>query len=102
MSRIVLGIISGLSFGAVSVATMIPLSFSDKTAAMTGAFINRFAVGLAIGAANLPLPGWLNGLLWGLLLSLPDAIITKAFVPIMAMGAIGGLIIGVVVSKWSV
>ena len=102
MTRIVLGVISGLIFGAVSVATMIPLSFSDKTAAMTGAFINRFAVGLAIGAANLRLPGWLNGLLWGVLLSLPDAIITKAFVPIMAMGAIGGLIIGVVVSKWAV
>jgi hypothetical protein len=102
MSRIVLGIISGLIFGAVSVATMIPLSFSDKTAAMTGSFINRFAVGLAIGGANLRLPGWLNGLLWGLLLSLPDAIITKAFVPIMAMGAIGGLIIGVVVSRGAV
>jgi hypothetical protein len=79
---------------------MIPLQFTDKKAALTGAFINRFAIGLVIGATNLKYPGWFNGLLWGILLSLPDAIITKAFVPIIAMGAIGGVIIGVVVGKW--
>jgi len=79
---------------------MIPLEFSDKRAAIAGAFINRFAVGLVIGVGDLGLPGWLNGLVWGLLLSLPDALITKAFVPIMTIGAIGGLIIGFVVSKW--
>jgi len=100
VSRLVLGLISGIVFGLFSVATMIPLEFSDKRAAMTGAFINRFAIGLVIGVADLGLPGWLNGIVWGLLLSLPDAIITKAFVPILTMGAIGGLIIGLVVSKW--
>jgi hypothetical protein len=41
-------------------------------------FINRFAVGFVIGASNLPVPGWLSGLIFGVLLSLPDAIITKA------------------------
>ena len=102
MSKLVLGLISGLVFGALVAVTMIPLQFSDKRAAIAGAFINRFAVGLAIGAADLRLPGWLNGLVWGLLLSLPDALITKAFAPIMTMGAIGGLIIGFVVSKWGV
>ena len=102
MSRLVLGLISGLVYGALSAATMIPLEFSDKRAAITGAFINRFAIGLVIGAAKLPVPGWLGGLFWGVLLSLPDAIITDAFVPIMALGAIGGLIIGCVVSKWGV
>jgi hypothetical protein len=100
MSRLGLGLISGILFGLFSVGTMIPLEFPDKRAALAGAFINRFAVGLVIGAADLRLPGWLNGLVWGLLLSLPDAIITKAFVPIMALGAIGGLIIGFVVSRW--
>ena len=100
MSRLVLGIISGIVFGLIAVATMIPLEFSDKRSAITGAFINRFAVGLATGVGDLGLPGWLNGLVWGLLLSVPDALITKAFVPIITMGAIGGLIIGLVVSKW--
>lgn len=79
---------------------MLPLSFEDKTAALTGAFLNRFAIGFVIGAARLPLPGWASGLVFGLLLSVPDAIITKAFAPILVLGAIGGLIIGVIVAKW--
>ena len=102
MSRITLGAVCGVVFGAVSVAIMIPLKFDDKTAAMAGAFINRFAVGFVIGAAHLNLPPWAQGLLLGLLLSLPDAIITKAFVPILVMGALGGTIIGFVVGKWGV
>ena len=37
MSKLLLGLLCGLLFGAVSVATMIPLSFEDKRAAMLGA-----------------------------------------------------------------
>jgi hypothetical protein len=43
-----LGTICGLVYGAPSAASMIPLSFSDKTAALTGAFLNRFAIGFVI------------------------------------------------------
>ena len=100
MSKLLLGLLCGLLFGAVSVATMIPLSFKDKRAAMLGAFINRFAIGVVIGAVALPFPGWLTGLLFALLLSLPDAIITKAYAPILGLGSIGGLIIGFVVARW--
>lgn len=100
MSKAMLGLLCGLLFGAVSVATMIPLPFEDKRAAMLGAFINRFAIGMVIGVAVLPFPGWLTGLLFGLLLSLPDAIITKAYAPIIGLGTIGGLIIGFVVGSW--
>jgi hypothetical protein len=100
MSRRVLGSICGIVFGLVSVATMIPLHFDDKRAAVTSAFINRFAIGFVIGAATLPVAGWLSGLIFGLLLSLPDAIITKAYAPILSLGMIGGVIIGVVVSTW--
>ena len=100
MSKLLLGLLCGVLFGAASVATMIPLSFEDKRAAMLGAFINRFAIGVVIGASVLPLSGWLTGLLFGLLLSLPDAIITKAYAPILGLGSIGGLIIGFVVTRW--
>ena len=100
MSKLLFGLLCGLLFGAVSVATMIPLSFEDKRAAMLGAFINRFAIGVVIGAVALPFPGWLTGLLFALLLSLPDAIITKAYAPILGLGSIGGLIIGFVVAGW--
>jgi hypothetical protein len=100
MARLTLGILCGLIFGGLAVATMIPLSFDDKRAAMLGAFLNRFAIGVVIGAAALPLPGWLSGLIFGLLLSLPDAIITKAYAPILGLGTLGGLIIGAVVATW--
>ena len=95
MSKVTLGAICGMVFGAIAVAAMIPLKFEDKTAAMTGAFINRFAVGFVIGAGRLDVPSWAQGLIFGLLLSLPDAIITKAYAPILIMGTIGGIVIGV-------
>ncbi len=100
MSKIILGIICGLVFGGIAAGVMIPMKFDDKRAAMTGAFINRFAIGFAVGASNLPVPGWLNGLIFGLLLSLPDAIITKAWIPIITLGVIGGVIIGFIVGMF--
>jgi len=102
MSRILLGTICGLIYGALSAVSMIPLSFAEKTAALTGAFLNRFAIGFVIGAARLPVPPWVQGLVFGVLLSLPDAIITRAFAPILILGAVGGVIIGIVVDKWGV
>jgi hypothetical protein len=48
----------------------------------------------------MPWPGWAVGLAFGLLLSLADAIITKAYAPIIGVGCIGGLLIGVVLQKW--
>src|SRR5215213_2223971 len=99
MSRIFLGAICGVIFGLIAVAMMLPMSFPNKTAALAGAFLNRFAIGFVIGAARLAVPDWANGLIFGLLLSLPDAIITKAYAPILIIGAIGGIIIGFVVGK---
>jgi hypothetical protein len=100
MSRLLLGSICGVIYGALSAASMIPLSFPDKRAALAGAFLNRFAIGFVIGAAHLPLPPWAQGLVFGILLSLADAIITKAYAPILVLGAIGGAIIGFIVGKW--
>ena len=102
MSKILLGIICGIVFGGISIATMIPLKLEDKKTAMAGAFVNRFSIGFVIGATNLPLASWLSGLLFGALLSLPDAIITKAWIPIMTLGVIGGIVIGFVVGAWGV
>jgi hypothetical protein len=100
MSKLLLGAICGLVYGALSAASMLPLEFPDKRAALAGAFLNRFAIGFVIGAARLPLPGWAQGLIFGILLSLPDAIITKAFAPILILGAVGGLVIGFIVGRW--
>jgi hypothetical protein len=100
MSRIILGVICGLLFGAVDIGIMLPMTFPDKRAAITAAFVARFAIGFVIGAARLPWPGWLVGLFFGLLLSIPDATITKAYGPIVGMGAIGGTIIGVIIGRF--
>ena len=100
MSRMWLGVLCGLIYGALDAALMIPMQFPDKRAAITGAFINRFSIGFVLGAILLPWPGWATGLFVGVLLSLADAVITKAYVPIIGLGALGGLIIGVVVSRF--
>jgi hypothetical protein len=100
MSRLILGVVCGLVFGVIDICIMLPMSFPDKRAAITAAFIARFGIGFAIGAARLPWSGWLVGLVFGLLLSIPDAIITKAYAPIIGMGAIGGTVIGFLVSKF--
>ena len=95
-----LGTFCGLVYGALSAVSMLPLTFPDKKAALLGAFINRFSIGFVIGAVTLPWPGWASGLVIGLLLSLADAIITKAYVPIMLFGAIGGTVIGWIVQRF--
>jgi len=100
VQRLYLGIVCGLVFGGIDTAMMIPLSFADKRAAMLGAFIARFALGFVICNIKLPWPGWIVGLVLGILLSLPDAIITKATIPIIASGAVGGTIIGWIASKY--
>jgi hypothetical protein len=100
MTNILWGIVSGIIFGAISVAMMLPMSFPNKTAALLGAFISRFGIGLVIGCVKMPWPGWAIGLLFGLLLSLPDAIITKAYAPILIVGGVGGLIIGGLIHGW--
>ena len=103
MSRVAVGLIAGLIFGAVDVALMLPMSFPDKRTALVAAFLSRFGIGLVIPLVNLPTwPGWLVGVTFGVLLSLPDAVVTKACAPILISGAIGGLIIGGITRGWGV
>lgn len=100
MGRLTGAVVAGLIFGAVAVALMLPMQFPDKRTALLGAFASRFAIGFTIGCVQLPWPGWLIGLVFGLLLSLPDAIVTKAYAPILIIGAVGGLLIGGILHGW--
>jgi hypothetical protein len=54
MSRVAVGLIAGLIFGAVDVALMLPMSFPDKRTALVAAFLSRFGIGLVIPLVNLP------------------------------------------------
>ena len=107
MSRLSLGIIAGVVYGALSAASMVPLQFADKRAALLGAFLNRLAIGAVIGAVigapqidSLRMPPWLIGLAIGVLLSAADAGITKAYAPILVLGALGGAVIGWLVGRF--
>lgn len=61
---------------------------------MLAAFLNRFAIGFIIPLIHVSLPMWLMGAIVGFMISLPEAIISKAYAPIIFVGIIGGLIIG--------
>jgi len=101
MSDQLLGVIAGIIFGAITVALMARMAFPDKTAALSAAFVERFAIGLVIGCVQLPWPGWLVGFTFSLLLSIPSAIITKTYIPILVMGSLGGIIIGGIIHGWA-
>ena len=107
MPQLWLGFLAGVTYGALSAASMLPLQFPDKRAALLGAFLNRLAIGVVIGAVvgaphvnALRIPPWAIGLVTGLLLSAADAVITKAYAPILAFGAIGGIVIGWLVGRF--
>lgn len=102
MTNLNLGLLCGTVYGCLAAASMIPLEFPDKRAALLGAFINRFAIGLLIPLVPLPMPSWAKGLIIAILLSLPDAIITKAYAPILGFGAVGGAVIGLIAGKYGV
>jgi len=101
MSHPLLGVIAGLVFGALTVGLMSRMTFADKTAALGAAFVERFAIGVVIGCVQLAWPGWLIGLAFGLLLSIPSAIITKGYVPILVMGSGGGVLVGGIIHGWA-
>ena len=94
MSPVVLGLFGGLAFGTVDVLLMLPMPFPDKRTALAAAFASRFAIGFLVPLCKLPLPWFVSGALVGLLISIPDAIITKAYVPILVSGVLGGALLG--------
>jgi len=80
MNNVTQGVIAGLVFGAVAVAIMVPMPMPQKRDAMIAAFLNRFGIGFTIAVA-----------------SLPAAIATRAYAPILGLGVVGSVIIGWIV-----
>lgn len=89
-------LIYGYAFGFIYAAVMLSFEFPDKTIAILGGTVNRFTIGFLIPITEIMVPLWMRGMFIGFLLSLPDAIITSAYIPILSIGIIGGIIIGVV------
>ena len=93
------GLIVGFIFGILDIIPMFFMDFENASMAISGAFVNRFAIGLIIFVSDFGTAGWIKGLIIGSLLSLPDAIITGAYGPILGIGIVGGIIIGFVSDK---
>lgn len=100
MNHITLGVLLGLAAGTIVVGMMVPMAFPDKRAALTAAFVNRFAIGFFAANTILPVNSILAGATIGLLLSVPDALITKAYIPILIIGPILGAFCGAAVMFW--
>ena len=99
MNKITLGLICGLVFGFLDVLIMLPLKFENKRKkyeAMSSAFLERFMTGFIIPNIDLGLHPAAAGCLIGIGLSVPTAIITRAYIPIIGTGVAGGVIIGFV------
>jgi hypothetical protein len=94
MTNIDKGIIAGIAFGIVSIIPMFFMKFENKHTAIIASFISRFSIGFIIFNLNVPGAGWLKGIIVGLVLSIPDALITKQYKPIIGLGIVGGLVCG--------
>ncbi|MBU0951479.1 MAG: hypothetical protein KKH91_01445 [Elusimicrobia bacterium] len=100
MSKILLGVICGLVFGIIDVLIMIPLKYENnrkRNEAMAAAFVERFMIGFLIPNVDMGIHPALAGLLLGVGLSIPSAIITRAYAPIIGIGVVGSVIIGFIV-----
>lgn len=97
MNNVIFGIISGIIFGIISVLIMIPLKFEnsdERRDAMIGSFVDRFMIGFIVPNVVLGVNPIISGALLGFGLSLPSAIISRTYAPILVIGTLGGVIIG--------
>ena len=101
MKPVTFGLAAGIMFGSLTVLSMLPLTFADRQAALLGAFLSRFAIGFLIPFCKLPMRPYASGALVGLLISLPDAVITKGYVPIIGIGVLGGTLIGYLAGRFT-
>lgn len=99
MNSVTFGLLAGVIFGAVDVALMIPMKHPEKGTAMLAAFLSCFSIGFLIGVIRLPIPPWARGVVVGLLIGVPNAIVTKAYVPIIVTSVVGGAIIGFIAGR---
>ncbi|MHB9052806.1 MAG: hypothetical protein ACYC5F_02270 [Thermoleophilia bacterium] len=97
MDAVTLGLICGLVFGILDIAIMLPMKFETsrkKKEAISSAFVDRFMLGFLIPNVSLDLHPAIIGALLGLGFSVPSAIISRAYAPIIGIGVAGGVIIG--------
>lgn len=99
MNTLMLGVFCGLAFGILNIPSMLQMNFNsgrEKWETISAGFIERFLIGFLIPNAQLGLSPIYTGVVLGFGFSLPSAIISRAYEPIISNGVIGGLAIGLV------
>ena len=81
---------------------MLPMKFSDKQTALLAALSSRFAVGFLAANVILPFHAIAGGVLVGLLTGIPDAIVAKAYTPILLPESFFGAVARWVGKTWAV
>ena len=97
MDPIPLGILLGIGFAAVATGPMLSMTWEtrrEKFEAIAGSIALRFITGVAITTIDLDTVRWMTGLVVGVAISVPSAIVTRMYLPILSVGAIGGLVVG--------
>ena len=96
---LVFALVAGLVVAVLAVVSMLPLRFPssrDKRVAVVAAAADRFFLGFVIGpvSAALHLSGLVIGAILGLGLSIGSAMITKSYAPILVLGIVLGVGVG--------
>jgi len=101
MSKPVQGVIAGVAFGLLMTGLFWPtemrMHFGEWPSARA---VTGVAIGVVIGCVRLPWPGWLIGLAFGLLISLPNAVQTRTYGLNIFIGGVAGLMIGGLIHGW--
>ncbi len=96
MDPILLGVICGSVFAAFEGVLVLlgrwPRPY-EAFSVLIAAAANRFATGLVIPNADIGLTLWASGLVLGLLLAIPIAVVSRRTVGPLGMGAVGGITI---------
>ncbi len=102
MDKLIKSLLLGIAAGILDV---IPMVFQDLSwQANLSAFLHWLALGVIITYANLPLSGWLSGLVIALLAGIPIAVLVTesdpiAAFPILLSSIILGSLLGFMAEK---
>lgn len=96
---ITFAVFAGLATGALAVLAMLAIPFptpEERRIALVAAFVDRTVLGFIVGpvARGLDVNGGLAGLVLGVGFSVGTALITRAYLPVIGLGALFGLAVG--------
>lgn len=104
MSKLIISLLIGTVAGVIDVAPMI-IQKLDKYANWS-AFMHWVVMGIVISYVQMPLAPWLKGLVIAELSAIPVAIMVaredkKSIIPILAMSAVLGVLVGISTAKFA-